>query len=211
MTADHRARSAHEDQPRGTRLRSPRAARSCSRSLLAADRRGGLRRARRGQLAPATWPGPSATLLRAFETQLAGAGFSFVEILTMCPTGWFVETDEAPGVPRRHARRGAHPRCAEGPAGRVNGPSPQEGPVMAVHGGKVGDAILVGLRGIDCPGRSSSRRVDRRGRRQAEVLVTLNDDARRDRGRARRRDPMGPRPRRRCRRLPARRACRQDG
>ena len=35
-------------------------------------------------------------LLRAFETQLAGAGFSFVEILTMCPTGWFIETEEAP-------------------------------------------------------------------------------------------------------------------
>jgi 2-oxoglutarate ferredoxin oxidoreductase subunit beta len=35
-------------------------------------------------------------LLRAFETQRDGAGFSFVEILTMCPTGWFVETEEAP-------------------------------------------------------------------------------------------------------------------
>jgi 2-oxoglutarate ferredoxin oxidoreductase subunit beta len=35
-------------------------------------------------------------LLRAFETQLAGRGFSFVEILTMCPTGWFIETTEAP-------------------------------------------------------------------------------------------------------------------
>ena len=35
-------------------------------------------------------------LLRALETQAAGAGFSFVEILTMCPTGWFVETPEAP-------------------------------------------------------------------------------------------------------------------
>jgi len=35
-------------------------------------------------------------LLRALETQLAGAGFSFVEILTMCPTGWFIETQEAP-------------------------------------------------------------------------------------------------------------------
>jgi 2-oxoglutarate ferredoxin oxidoreductase subunit beta len=33
---------------------------------------------------------------RAFETQLAGSGFSFVEILTMCPTGWFIETQEAP-------------------------------------------------------------------------------------------------------------------
>jgi 2-oxoglutarate ferredoxin oxidoreductase subunit beta len=33
---------------------------------------------------------------RAFETQLNDIGFSFVEILTMCPTGWFIETSEAP-------------------------------------------------------------------------------------------------------------------
>jgi 2-oxoglutarate ferredoxin oxidoreductase subunit beta len=36
-------------------------------------------------------------IVRAFETQVARGGFSFVEILTMCPTGWFVETQEAPG------------------------------------------------------------------------------------------------------------------
>jgi 2-oxoglutarate ferredoxin oxidoreductase subunit beta len=35
-------------------------------------------------------------LKRAFELQAAGAGFTFVEILTMCPTGWFVDTLEAP-------------------------------------------------------------------------------------------------------------------
>ena len=35
-------------------------------------------------------------ILDAFETQKAGRGFSFVEILTMCPTGWFIETQEAP-------------------------------------------------------------------------------------------------------------------
>src|SRR4051812_42033097 len=35
-------------------------------------------------------------LLRALETQQARAGFSFVEILTMCPTGWFIETQDAP-------------------------------------------------------------------------------------------------------------------
>ena len=34
---------------------------------------------------------------RAFETQMRGEGFSFVEILTMCPTGWFVPTAEGPG------------------------------------------------------------------------------------------------------------------
>lgn len=35
-------------------------------------------------------------LQRAIEVQRSGAGFSFVEILTMCPTGWFIETDRAP-------------------------------------------------------------------------------------------------------------------
>ena len=34
---------------------------------------------------------------RAFETQMKGGGFSFVEILTMCPTGWFIPTAEGPG------------------------------------------------------------------------------------------------------------------
>ncbi len=36
------------------------------------------------------------TMIRkAFEAQLAG-GFSFVEVLTMCPTGWFVPTGDGP-------------------------------------------------------------------------------------------------------------------
>ncbi|HEX7094814.1 MAG TPA: thiamine pyrophosphate-dependent enzyme [Acidimicrobiales bacterium] len=34
-------------------------------------------------------------ITRALEVQQAG-GFSFVEILTMCPTGWFIETQQAP-------------------------------------------------------------------------------------------------------------------
>ncbi|MCP4906844.1 MAG: hypothetical protein GY910_17870 [bacterium] len=34
---------------------------------------------------------------RAFKSQLKGQGFSFVEILTMCPTGWFLPTAEGPG------------------------------------------------------------------------------------------------------------------
>jgi len=32
----------------------------------------------------------------ALELQLAGAGFTFVEVLTMCPTGWFVSTPAGP-------------------------------------------------------------------------------------------------------------------
>jgi len=35
-------------------------------------------------------------VMRAFEHQLRGDGFSFVEILTMCPTGWFIPTSEGP-------------------------------------------------------------------------------------------------------------------
>lgn len=33
---------------------------------------------------------------KAIQVQRDGLGFSFVEILTMCPTGWFIETQEAP-------------------------------------------------------------------------------------------------------------------
>src|SRR5947208_4157831 len=35
-------------------------------------------------------------LTEAFRVQLAGQGFSFVEILTMCPTDWYVEPSETP-------------------------------------------------------------------------------------------------------------------
>jgi 2-oxoglutarate ferredoxin oxidoreductase subunit beta len=35
-------------------------------------------------------------LRKAFETQLDRKGFSFVEILTMCPTGWFIPTNDGP-------------------------------------------------------------------------------------------------------------------
>ncbi len=41
-------------------------------------------------------------LRRAFEAQLNDEGFSFVEILTMCPTGWFIDTDEAPSYLADH-------------------------------------------------------------------------------------------------------------
>lgn len=39
---------------------------------------------------------------RALEVQQQGVGLSFVEILTMCPTGWFVDTEEAPGYLDQH-------------------------------------------------------------------------------------------------------------
>lgn len=35
-------------------------------------------------------------IARALEVQQQGDGFSFVEILTMCPTGWFIDTADAP-------------------------------------------------------------------------------------------------------------------
>jgi 2-oxoglutarate ferredoxin oxidoreductase subunit beta len=33
---------------------------------------------------------------RAFESQLRNEGFSLVEVLTMCPTGWFIPTGDGP-------------------------------------------------------------------------------------------------------------------
>ncbi|HMF83607.1 MAG TPA: thiamine pyrophosphate-dependent enzyme [Acidimicrobiia bacterium] len=33
---------------------------------------------------------------RAFESQLGNEGFSLVEVLTMCPTGWFIPTGDGP-------------------------------------------------------------------------------------------------------------------
>jgi 2-oxoglutarate ferredoxin oxidoreductase subunit beta len=33
----------------------------------------------------------------AFQSQLDGKGFSLVEILTMCPTDWFVPPEAGPG------------------------------------------------------------------------------------------------------------------
>ena len=35
-------------------------------------------------------------LKRAFEVAVTGEGFSFVEVLTMCPTGWFLPTAQGP-------------------------------------------------------------------------------------------------------------------
>ena len=35
-------------------------------------------------------------LRHAFQAQLDGRGFSFVEILTMCPTGWFIPVEQGP-------------------------------------------------------------------------------------------------------------------
>jgi 2-oxoglutarate ferredoxin oxidoreductase subunit beta len=56
-------------------------------------------------------------LRRAFESQLAGEGFSLVEILTMCPTGWFVPTAKGPGylddvIAKVHAPGEIKPRPA---------------------------------------------------------------------------------------------------
>lgn len=39
-------------------------------------------------------------LARAFQAQIDGAGMGFIEILTMCPTGWFMPTADGPGYLR---------------------------------------------------------------------------------------------------------------
>ena len=53
--------------------------------------------AARGSVADAA--GITATkrmIQRAFKSTLEGRGFSFVEVLTMCPTGWFVPVKDGP-------------------------------------------------------------------------------------------------------------------
>ena len=44
--------------------------------------------------------GRKQCLRDAFRAQLDGQGFSFVEILTMCPTDWYVEPTETPRLGR---------------------------------------------------------------------------------------------------------------
>ena len=39
-------------------------------------------------------------LREAFRAQMAGEGFSLVEVLTMCPTGWAVPTDQGAAYQR---------------------------------------------------------------------------------------------------------------
>ena len=51
-------------------------------------------------------------LREAFRSQMAGEGFSLVEILTMCPTGWAVPTDQGARVPARPGREHVRPRRA---------------------------------------------------------------------------------------------------
>lgn len=41
-------------------------------------------------------------ITQALQHQRAGDGFSFVEILTMCPTGWFIDTADAPSYLEDH-------------------------------------------------------------------------------------------------------------
>ena len=119
MTADHGHRAAHQDQPRGPgpgRSRPPDPARRLVAQLDGAAyvARGAVNTA--GNVART-----KRMLRRALETQLSGAGFSFVEILTMCPTGWFVETEEAPAYLADNLGHGASARCPQGRAGAADG------------------------------------------------------------------------------------------
>ena len=50
----------------------------------------------RGSVHDAKGGAPASLPDRAFSSQMKGQGFSFVEILTMCPTGWFLPTAQGP-------------------------------------------------------------------------------------------------------------------
>ena len=91
---DHGGRPADQDQPRGPRPGHPR--------LPDPDRRPD----RPSSTVPPTWPGGRSTTPAPSprprcsggrsSSRWKGAGFTFVEILTMCPTGWFIPTAAGP-------------------------------------------------------------------------------------------------------------------
>ena len=95
MTATTRDRPAHEELARRARRRVPRLPDPDRRPARAARGRR-VRRARLACTTPARWRRRSGCCGGRSRRQLAGEGFSFVEILTMCPTGWFVPTAEGP-------------------------------------------------------------------------------------------------------------------
>ncbi len=65
-------------------------------------RRRGLRRPGRGEHRRQRRPHEARCCCGRSRRSCAGEGFSFVEILTMCPTGWFIETQEAPDYLAEH-------------------------------------------------------------------------------------------------------------
>lgn len=73
----------------------------------------------RGAVAtPAAVTRTKKLLRAAFEHQIAGDGFSLVEILTMCPTGWFVPAGDGPGYLEKSMQ-------AQYPLGELRGRAPQ--------------------------------------------------------------------------------------
>ena len=103
---DERDRPAHEEHARRPRRRVPRLPDPDRRPDRAARGRGvrraglGAQRGRRSRARSRCSGARSRRRLRA-------TGFSFVEVLTMCPTGWFIPTGR--GARLHAARRSA--RC----------------------------------------------------------------------------------------------------
>ena len=91
---DERARPAHEELARRPRRRVPRLPDPDRRPRRRGSGRG-VRRPRVGAQRRARWPGRRRCPARVRD-QVRGEGFSFVEVLTMCPTGWFIPTAEGP-------------------------------------------------------------------------------------------------------------------
>ena len=116
-----RDRPAHEELARRPRRRVPRLPDPHRRPHRAAPGRG-VRRARlgaqRGLRSRARGRCSSARSRRSSR----GEGFSFVEVLTMCPTGWFIPTAEGPDYMHRDARRGPHHGRAQGRRPRPHAP-----------------------------------------------------------------------------------------
>ena len=95
MTATTRDRSAHEELDRRPRRRVPRLPDPHRRPHRAAPGRG-VRRPRLGAQRGRGRPHAEDVQAGVRVADRAATGFSFVEVLTMCPTGWFIPTAEGP-------------------------------------------------------------------------------------------------------------------
>ena len=92
---DERDRPAHEEHARRPRRRVPRLPDPHRRPDRARSQ--GAAYVARGSVHNAGSVARTKKMFRrAFESQVAGEGFSFVEVLTMCPTGWFIPTADGP-------------------------------------------------------------------------------------------------------------------
>ena len=128
-----------------------------------------LRGPRRGQLGGQRGPDPTRCSGGPSSCRRPAPGFTFVEILTMCPTGWFIETNEAPDYLDGQAGGGAPDRRPQGrgPETRPKSAARRRRPRRRRGGSRCGSSCCGDLLAV------SAQRVPRSSRRQSSEAGPL--------------------------------------